>query len=376
MESFAIALQTKIPVLLSGAPGCGKTSHVYSLCDGMGMPLEVVIASIREPSDFGGLPVVGDGGVTLAAPAWAKRLHALNGSEHSLNALQDKALRTGVRGVLFIDEITTAPPAVQAALLRVVLDRVVGDLALPDCISIVAACNPPEQAAGGWELSPPLANRFVHLSFPLDVQQWVDGFVGGWASSRKARRLPESWADAVPQQKALVAAFIRSRPELLLKVPSVESESAGAWPSPRTWDMASIMLGACAAAGASEEARMQLVCGCVGNGPGGELLTYLDELDLPDPEKLLADPKSFKLPDRGDQQFAVLASVAAAAVGKLTAERWMAAWTVMAAAAKAGAVDVAAGAARNLANHLKDGLPIPTSQLTPFVPLLKAAGLM
>ena len=45
------------------------------------------------------------------------------------------------------------------ALLRVVLERTVGDLTLPHDVAIVAAANPPEQAADGWDLSPPLANR-------------------------------------------------------------------------------------------------------------------------------------------------------------------------------------------------------------------------
>src|SRR5262245_62386462 len=101
----------------------------------MGWPCEVVIASIREPSDFAGLPVVvADGGVRFAPPRWARRLHGAG------------------RGVLFLDEISTAPPAVQAALLRVVLERVVGDLELPAAVAVVAAANPPE--AGGRRLGP------------------------------------------------------------------------------------------------------------------------------------------------------------------------------------------------------------------------------
>jgi integrase len=44
-----------------------------------------------------------------------------------------------------------------------VLERVVGDLELPDAVSVVAAANPPEMSAGGWDPSPPLANRFCHI---------------------------------------------------------------------------------------------------------------------------------------------------------------------------------------------------------------------
>jgi MoxR-like ATPase len=148
-EALAIAVMAKVPVLLWGSPGTGKTSAVRALGESLGWPVEVVIGSIREPSDFAGLPVVVDGMVAMAPPSWARRLAAAE------------------RGLLFLDELTTAPPAVQAVMLRVVLERVVGDVALPDGVRVVAAANPPEEAADGWELAPPLANRLVHLEWPV-----------------------------------------------------------------------------------------------------------------------------------------------------------------------------------------------------------------
>ena len=120
---------------LWGAPGTGKTSAIKAMADAAGLPCETVIAAIREPSDFSGLPVIVDGVVRFAPPRWAERLAEAG------------------RGLLFLDEISTAPPAVQAALLRVVLERVVGDLELPEGIVVVAAANPPELAADGWDLT-------------------------------------------------------------------------------------------------------------------------------------------------------------------------------------------------------------------------------
>src|SRR6202453_2516197 len=137
VEALALAVAARVPVLLWGAPGTGKTSVVHALATALGLPAETVIASIREPSDFAGLPVVSrDDGVAhvdFAPPGWARRLPAAG------------------HGILFFDEISTAPPAVQAALLRVVLERTVGDLVLPAGVSVVAAANPPEQAASGWD---------------------------------------------------------------------------------------------------------------------------------------------------------------------------------------------------------------------------------
>ena len=123
-----------VPVLLLSDPGMGKSSLVRGLAAAEGVPCETVLGSIREPVVLAGLPVVTDAGLVLEPPAWAKRLHSAEA------------------GYLFLDELTTCPPAVQAAMLAVALDRVVGDLTLPDGVRVVAGANPPDRAADGWEV--------------------------------------------------------------------------------------------------------------------------------------------------------------------------------------------------------------------------------
>lgn len=358
ISELAIAVQSGIPVLLWGAPGVGKTSAITQMAEVLDLHLEVVIASVREPADFAGLPVIREAGVVMEPPAWAQRL-----------------AKAG-RGLLFLDEISTAAPAVQAALLRVVLDRWVGDMKLPDGVSVVAAANPPEQAAGGWDLSAPLANRFCHLTWALDPQAWVRGMLSGWGTTAAIPRLPSNWRDEIPAAKTLVAAFIHHRPSLLSLAPATQEQAGRAWPSPRSWDMASVLLGAANAAGADEDVTTSLVAGCVGNGPALEFLVWKKELDLPDPEEVLAHPGDFQVPGRGDKAFAILAAVVTAAVGDLTSSRWMAAWQVLARAAEQGAKDVAAVSAQELAAARKPGFPLPQKELREFIPLLKAGGLM
>ncbi|HSH58281.1 MAG TPA: AAA family ATPase, partial [Acidimicrobiales bacterium] len=56
LDALAIAVATRSPVLLWGAPGTGKTSAVRSLALGLSLPCEAVVASIHEPTDFSGLP--------------------------------------------------------------------------------------------------------------------------------------------------------------------------------------------------------------------------------------------------------------------------------------------------------------------------------
>ncbi|HTW11055.1 MAG TPA: ATP-binding protein [Acidimicrobiales bacterium] len=354
-EALAVALAAGVPVVLWGSPGTGKTSAVRALAESLGWPVEVVIGSIREPADFGGLPVVVDGGVRMAPPAWANRLAEAG------------------RGLLFLDELTTAPPAVQAAMLRVVLERVVGDIALPAAVRVVAAANPPEEAADGWELAPPLANRLVHLDWPVEATSVVHGLAVGFPVPTLLMAEETTVAHQVAA-RAAVAAFLQVRPALVLQVPKVAALSSRGWPSPRSWEAVAILLATCEASRASEDARALLVTGAVGEGPALEFLSWLANADLPDPETVLADPDAFVLPERSDRAFAALTAVAAVAIAKRDAKTWTAAWRVVAKAA-ASAPDVAALVARSLAAARPEGADLPAEVLT-LAPVLRAAGLM
>jgi hypothetical protein len=429
VDALSVAVAANLPVILWGPPGSGKTSAVLALGRRLGLPVEVVVGSIREPSDFAGLPVVRDGGTWLAPPRWAERLASAG------------------TGILFLDELTTAPPAVQAAMLRVVLERTVGDLVLPPSVRIVAAANPPEQAADGWDLSAPLANRLIHLDWKISAASVAEGFAGGFPVPD-----PAGWsvppAAEVGRARALVGAFLRVRPELVLAVPD---GPARAWPSPRTWDLAATALacttdappappgaadttsGGPAATGAAtptagsttaarttfstagcpttelrhigepatattspdtrfttdqgsrraartrvaaadlEQIRAELVVGAVGEAAGFELLSWLRDLDLPDPETLLADPAA-PLPDRVDRMHAVLASVVAYVTADGGADAWQRAWALIARVSRR-TPDVAATAARTLATRRPPGANLPAAVLD-LGPVLRSAGLM
>jgi AAA domain (dynein-related subfamily) len=348
VDALGTAMAARVPILLWGAPGTGKTSVIRELAAAADWPCETVIASIREPSDFAGLPIVNDAAadgarVSFAPPSWAV------------------ALSNAGEGVVFFDEVSTAPPAVQAALLRVVLERTVGDLMLPERVSVVAAANPAEQAADGWELSPPLANRFCHLDWPVDARTLADGFSSGWPTAAPPA-LPEGWDRRVPVVRSWIAGFVTVRPMLALAVPEDAAGAGRAWPSPRTWDMAARLQTAAEAGGVGELATSLLVRGCVGAGPGVEYLTWLAEADLPDPEAVLSNPDSFRLPDRGDRAYAALSSIAAAVAADPSNGRWERGWR-------------AAAAARTLARCRPAGAAIP-AEVKAFAPLLRDAGLL
>jgi hypothetical protein len=128
--------------------------------------------------------------------------------------------------------------------------------------------------------------------------------------------------------------------------------------------------------GGSALDALSLLAGSVGEAAALELRTWLSELDLPDPEDLLADPGSYKHPQRGDHAYAVLSSVSQAAIEDLTPDRWHAAWKVLAHAAQAGGANVAAAAARDLARARTTELDAPVRELRHFFPILEAAGLL
>ena len=249
-----------------------------------------------------------------------------------------------------------------------------GDLVLPDEVAVVAAANPPEQAADGWDLSAPLANRLCHLAWRTDPRAVADGLASGWAAP-VVPLLPDGWEAEQIMARGLVAAFLHVRPVLACAPPSDPASAGRGWPSPRTWDMAARLMAAAGAAGASDEARSALIAGAVGDGAGVEFLAWLVQMDLPDPEAVLANPASFRLPERGDRAYAALAAVAAAVAANPTPERWAAGWQVLGLAAEA-APDVGAAAARVLAKCRPQGVVEMPAEIKLFAPVLRDAGLM
>ncbi|MEU9316151.1 MoxR family ATPase [Streptomyces sp. NPDC048295] len=361
LEALTLAVAADLPVLLWGEPGIGKTAALTQLAASLDLPLTTVIASVHEPSDFSGLPIVGDDpaeqGVPMAPPDWAVRL-----------------VRAG-RGLLFLDELSTAPPAVQAALLRLVLERRIGALQLPPGVRIVAAANPRSSAADGWELSPPLANRFVHLQWTHDHEVVVRGLGGTWPRATLPRLAPERLPEAVDFARRAVCGLLSARPALVHRLPSGETRRGGPWPSPRSWDMTLSLIAFATAAGSSRDVLSQLVRGTVGDGPGLELLASLDRMDLPDPETLLADPAGADLPERGDLRQAVLDGVVAAVRNRPEKSRWDAAWALLVRALESGAPDVVVVPATTLASLRRADWDVPASieQLAGAVSLSRRA---
>ena len=270
------------PLRIVGAPGTAKSALIENVAEASGLHVEVVIASLRDPTDFLGLPVPkDDNSVGYAPPAWA------------LRAAQAE------RAVVFLDEINTAPPSVQAALLRVVLDRVVGDFALPPTVRILAAQNSVEDAAGGYDLAAPLANRFGTLpnwegpscdewcSWLLQAGNGNEVEVATTAKDEEARVMA-AWPSAFAKASGLITSFLRRKPSILHAQPASGSPEASlAWPSRRSWEMATRALAASEIHRLDESETGRYVGAFVGGAAMRELRSWMINVDLPDPAELL-----------------------------------------------------------------------------------------
>jgi hypothetical protein len=360
-------LDANVPFVLWGPPGVGKTRVVEALAADRGWHCETVLGSIREPQDIAGFPAITpDGSFSLLAPDYVQRIVAA----------VERAGDAPGGAVLFLDEVSNCAPPQQAALLRVGTDRMIGDTRLPASCRIVFAANPPEQAADGWELSAPLANRLVHLDFPApEAADWAAGLLRNWG--RPADHDADHEARLVAA-RAAVAGFVAARPHLLHQLPDEAAAAGRAWPSPRSWAdlvVPGLATAAVISDGETRAAVEQVVLnGAVGAGAAWEFVAWYSDRDLPDPAHLLNYPGDFVPPERPDRVHAVLASVVGAAIASGEAEPWAAAWVILGAAVKAKFSEIAAVSARALLESWPDGAERP-AELGAFRAMLRRTGL-
>ena len=303
-----------------------------------------------------GLPMRTDAGVVFEPPAWARRTAESDGMS-----------------LVFFDEVNTATPATQNALMRVVLEGRVGDLELGESVRFAAAANPPSQNSAAWDLSAPLANRFAHLEWPVSFEDWKAGYLGGWPDPDPLD-IDVSVIDPYNTElvKLLQTAFLATRPALLCEVPDTGTAVRG-WPSPRSWERLAECLALADTLVVSDEVRFLVASALVGDGTAAEYLSYLRNMDLPDPKDLFAYPSKFGELRRTDQQLAALDAVVAAATAD--PERWSDAFRVCIVAAGCGVTDVAASAAMRLAQIKPTSVRLPPGHEV-FAQILSDTGLL
>lgn len=302
-----------LPALLHGEPGTGKTATVKAL-RASGLHYYRISPGERGEGQFGVVPVPNtEGTLSYPPPDWSREF--------------------ADGGLLFVDEINTAPPMIQAPLLGLVQLRVIGSHTFGSRTRVLGASNSTADAAGGWDLAPSLANRFGHFDFEgLESSAWVEGLLGGFGSGEtiapadprvEEARVIKAWPSADAMARGLIGGFITRRPELLHKRPEKAAASASrSWPSRRSVEYAAVAYASAQVHGLNEIDTDELLAGFVGLGWVTEFRTWRANADLPDPADLLDGKVKFAHDERRlDRSLAVLSSCAALVIPEKSANR-------------------------------------------------------
>ena len=260
-------LATRWPVFLWGPPGAGKSSVVRDVAQESGLDLVDIRASLLDPTDLRGIPTVENGRARWSPPSF----------------LPNEEQRPGL---LFFDELNAAPPLIQASLYQLVLDRRVGEYELPAGWHIVAAGNRQEDRSVVFRMPAALANRFVHLDFEVDYDDW------------------RAWAVANEVHPLVIGYLALQREQLSTKADG----SSHAFATPRSWEIASDAIKTLGLDGSVKD----VLVGIVGEGAAIGFLGYSEStLTEKDVQRVLANPAKARLPTELGKVYALVSYITA-----------------------------------------------------------------
>ena len=250
-KSILRAFNKQRPIFIWGPPGIGKSDIVSQISEDIDAYMIDVRLSLWEPTDTKGVPyyAANDNTMKWAPPA----------------ELPDaKMAKKYKKIVLFLDEMNSAAPAVQAAAYQLILNRKVGTYKLPDNVLIVAAGNREADKGVTYRMPAPLANRFVHLELKVDFDDWF------------------SWAVKNSIHEDVVGYLTFAKKDLYDFDPKSPSRS---FATPRSWSFVSELL----EDDDDEATTTDLVSGSVGEGLAVKFMAHRKvSAQLPNPSDVLA----------------------------------------------------------------------------------------
>lgn len=190
-----------------------------------------------------------------------------------------------VVNILFLDEISAAPPSVQAAAYQITLDRCVGEHQLPENCIVVAAGNRTTDKSVAYKMPKALANRLMHIQVEYSMSSWKK-----WAESNGINRK--------------VIDFLSFREKYLMTFDANTDETA--FSTPRSWEMVSNLLN-----NVSDDVdRMYpFIAGIVGTGVAIEFRSWAKlHKDMPGINDIF-DGKSPQLPNSTDALYALVSQM-------------------------------------------------------------------
>ncbi len=242
------------PLFLWGPPGVGKSAVPREICKTRNLTLIDIRMSLLDPTDLRGIPAVVDIKCDVCT--------GTGGEQHDCPACGGTGLRTVAKwlepsflpkdgeGIIFLDELTSAPPLNQASAYQLTLDRRIGEWTVPDKFYIMAAGNNLADRAVVYPMSTALRNRFTHIEFQYNLDDWLE-----WARNTGIN--------------TYIQAFLTWRgSELLFNFKPDASDKAFA--TPRSWEFASRVLKRF-----SSSIQREMLDGTIGAGAAAEFLGFL-----------------------------------------------------------------------------------------------------
>ena len=246
------AFKSKRPIFLWGPPGIGKSEVVSEITDELGGYMIDLRMAQMEPTDLRGIPFYNK---DTGKMDWAPPVELPDAELASQYPII----------VLFLDEMNSAPPAVQAAGYQLVLNRRVGKYVLPDNVVIVAAGNRDSDKGVTYRMPMPLANRFVHLEMRADFTSW------------------QNWAVNKGIHKDVVGYLSFAKQDLY----DFDNKSASrAFATPRSWVFVSDLLND---EDSDTDTLYNLVSGAVGEGLAVKFMAHRKVAGrMPEPSDILS----------------------------------------------------------------------------------------
>jgi hypothetical protein len=267
-----------VSTVLEGLSGLGKSKRVSDIGQLVGLATYCFSGATKSPDDFSGVYVPTTNGLLVECVLPAARSIINKG-----------------KGVIFADEVSNMRPAVQAGFLTMVDEKRVGDTPLPNKTRILMAMNPPEHAANGHAVSPPMANKMAHYKYACptidESIRWRMGIPAENplkdikdAEALVLREFYKHWGAV----NALTIGFFKCKPDLLHVQPKPDDPaSSEAWPSPRTWHWASCAVTTARCLGMPPALEGELVESLVGEAGATAWVEWVSKADLPNPEDML-----------------------------------------------------------------------------------------
>lgn len=300
--AIADAFDANLVPFAWGPPGIGKSQAVKQIADARGAAFLDVRLSMFDPVDLRGLPSILNGETVWNRPAiWPRE--------------------TGRETVLFFDEFDRAPGSVVNAALQIVLDRRIGEHALPDSVRIVAAGNGATDK-GTNRLPGAAANRFAHLFAEYDASATRDHFTAIGAPAEIVAFL--HLRPMLGHIDALRAHAATQTADASLKaIAAGLGKDAQAWPSPRAWESVGAIMrlpesGApnriAGVAHSFSMTRRALIAGLIGEHVANEFFAFLAIYGrAPSIASILANPSGAPVIDDLGISYAVSTALGRAA---------------------------------------------------------------